>query len=460
MYEFDLLRTMATRVTPEMLGSLANVLKRFASPVESRPPGPLWWHRPGIGIMYLTEYRPGMDWDRDYTEFNRSMTGADGKINFNGPFCKVEQWVELSAEVGVDYHIMAVKWHDGICYFDTALTDWKADKDYAGRFAEGSRAAGIPFLFYYSAVFDHNPMFDPVQPRKDMTASFLGIPSDPTYEEYLRGQYREIMDRYRPDGMWIDWYWPDSCTRTTLDYFKTNHPETVLTFNISSLFRGAYKKLHYTSAEAHDLDGSYVVIRRLGKGVVVIMESAWKLSALARRVFDHPWEFVTPVGRWWQNPTLRDDPLDLLRMAAVVMACGGRLCMGAAPRLDGSLFPDQVEQLRLLGDWYRPRRSLFHQSCPLRYRRKEPPGVEVHPGSIKAIACRAGGDILLHLINMDGATRPVRVKLSGRRWRDRRAAFLEPHGRGVDLRSVHSGIELLIGKNDVDAVDTIVRLAA
>jgi hypothetical protein len=29
----------------------------------------------------------------------------------------------------------------------------------------------------------------------------------PLYEEYLKGQFREIMEQYRPDGMWLDWYW-------------------------------------------------------------------------------------------------------------------------------------------------------------------------------------------------------------------------------------------------------------
>ena len=77
-------------------------------------------------------------------------------------------------------------------------------------------------IHYYSSIFDHNPQFDPVQPSRQ-TVSFMGIPDNPTYDEYLHGQYSEIMAQYRPDGMWIGWYWPDQCTHTTIDFFRTNY---------------------------------------------------------------------------------------------------------------------------------------------------------------------------------------------------------------------------------------------
>jgi len=82
-----------------------------------------------------------MDWERDYRQFNRSMMDDEGNLAFNGPLCQVEDWVELSARAGADYHMMEIKWHDGICYFDTELTDWKTPDDYAERFAEASRKA-------------------------------------------------------------------------------------------------------------------------------------------------------------------------------------------------------------------------------------------------------------------------------------------------------------------------------
>ena len=187
-------------------------------PSEERMP---WdWQKPGLGVMYQIEYRPGWDWDRDYTVFNPSLMDGEGNFDPDGPFPQVNEWVALSQEIGLDYHIMEIKWHDGICYFQTDLTDWKTDTDYAGPFAELSRKAGIPFLYYYSAIFDHNPQFDDIQPDPHQTFSVILEESQPVYEEYLRGQYREIMEQYGPDGMWIDWYWTDGATPLTVDFFQ------------------------------------------------------------------------------------------------------------------------------------------------------------------------------------------------------------------------------------------------
>ena len=449
---------MARSVPREVASGLAHLVRGLIKPAWKSSPGPEWWRRPGLGVMYQVEYRPGMDWDRDFNEFNRWMTGEDGRLEFNGPFCQVSDWVRLSHEVGVDYHVLEIKWHDGICYFDTGLTDWKTEEDYAAGFARSSRAAGIPFLFYYSSIFDHNPLFDPVQPRGDRTISFIGLPGNPDYEEYIRGQYREIVEQYQPDGMWIDWYWPDESTRTTLELFGAEYPETVLTFNVSSLFPSSYSRLHYTSGEAHELNGPYLRVEKTNRGVVAVFKSAWKLSALARRVMEQPWELVTPAGRWWQDPRLRDDPYDLVRMAAVVMAGGGKLCPGVTARLDGSIYPDQVRQLTMLGDWYRPRRSLFTASVPMRYRGRQPPGVTVSPRSMRTVACRHGEDIIVHVVNMDGSPGPVRAEFNGKRWSGIERVYLEPSGKEVDMLCLGSSCSVTIEKDDVDPVDSILRL--
>ncbi len=116
-----------------------------------------WWQKSGLGIMYQIEARPGWFWNRNYDKFNASMMDENGNLNFNGPFCKMKKWVEFSKKVGVDYHIFEVKWHDGICYWDTKFTKWKTPEDYVKVFSEESKKAGIPYLYYYSSIFDHNP---------------------------------------------------------------------------------------------------------------------------------------------------------------------------------------------------------------------------------------------------------------------------------------------------------------
>ena len=448
---------IASRTTGDILGHSGEIARNYVLPsgYEAGADRP-WWRRPGLGIMYQIETRPGTDWGRDYEEFNRSMTGADGKIAFDGPFCRPEEWVDLSLRACVDYHQMELKWHDGICYFDTALTEWKTPEDYAARFSSTSRKAGIPFMFYYSSVFDHNPQFDPIQPSRRKTMSFIGYRQQ--YLEYLKGQYREIMEKYNPDGMWIDWYWTDDATDATIELFRREYPDTVLAFNVSNFYPTAHRRLDYTSGEAHSLDGPYVKLVKVGDDITPVFTSCWKWASMARRLFAPCWELIAPVGKWWQDPSLRDDPNDLVRMTAITLASGGLFMVGATSRMDGTIFPDQVKQLEILGDWYGPRKHLFSESVPARYGRREPPGVRVSPGSFRTIACEQGNDILLHLINMEASMKPVTVELKGKRWEKVREALLEPEGTRVDVHREHGFAGIKITPDHSDPVDTIVRL--
>ena len=452
-------RRVAAWMAREFSSAFAQVSRRLVFP--ARPafdPGDPWWKKPGLGIMYQVEFRPGMDWDRDYAKFNPSLTDEQGKFKFNGPFCRIADWVGLSRQVGADYHVFESKWHDGICYFNTRLTDWKAGTDYCAQFAEESRRARIPFMFYYSTVFDHNPKFDAIQPDPHSTFSDLSMDPQPLYEEYLEGQFREIMEQYRPDGMWFDWYWPDRATTLTIDYFRAHYPDTVITFNLSHYFPSAYPRLNYTTGEAHDLTGNYVKLVKTGAMRLPIFTGAWKWAALGRRVMDHPTELISPAGKWWQDPTLRDDPLDLVRMTAIILGSGGKFCVGASAQLDGALYPDQVTQLRILGEWYGPRKRLFTDSTPRRYRSEQVPGIKVSPTSVKTIATANNGDTLLHLINMKGVTMPISVEFRGSWWKNIRWISLEPAGKELTPERNGGIVKAIIRTAEIDPADTILRV--
>jgi alpha-L-fucosidase len=417
-----------------------------------------WWQRPGLGIMYQIEYRPGWEWERDYIEFNKSMMDEQGRLKFNGPFCRIEDWVELSKSTGMDYHIFEIKWHDGICYFNTQLTDWKTETDYAAQFAELSREAGIPFMYYYSSIFDHNPQFDSIQPSRKNTASFINHKRQPIYEDYLRGHYQEIVEQYRPDGMWIDWYWPDYSTKTTIKFFRENYPEMALAFNASNYNPTAGKKIDYTSGEAHTLSGPLVRMVKTETATLPVFQSAWKWANLNRRIMDHPWELVTPAGKWWQDPSLRDDPNDLVRMAAIIMASGGKLGIGVTAQLDGTVFPDQVKQLEILGQWYKPRKGLFIDGVAQRYFGMKPPGAKVDGDGFNLIACRHGDHTLIHVINMEGREGPITLELEGDASRGISRVSVEPGGGEAEVARSGSRLKVLLKPDEVDRVDTILRL--
>jgi alpha-L-fucosidase len=431
---------------------------------EHRPTGPdqrKWWQKAGFCVQYQIEKRPNVGWDRDYIEFNKSMTDEKGNLKFNGPYCKIEDWVNLSKRIGLDYHSFETKWHDGICWFNTGLTKWKTEVDYTGKFAELSRKEHITFIYYYSSVFDHNPQFDPIQPNPRITPSFLGLlPQEKykIYSNYLLGQYDEIVRQYKPDGIWLDWWWADKTTKDSIAHLSSRHPDVVLAFNLSSMFFSSHKDQHFSSGEAHALDGPFIGKREEAGGIISVLTSTWKWANLYRMMFKHPWELITPTSVWWQDMKLREDIFEFVRQAAVVMACGGKFACGTPALMDGSLDPDHVRQLEMLGKWYIPRKELFLGAYPIRYLGFAPKGVSVDKQDFNTIACFYRDGVLLHAINMKGKSEPVEITLKGGRWKAINTAYLEPAHRQIEITSRGPDKIIALLKEDIDHVDTIIYL--
>jgi hypothetical protein len=434
-----------------------------------------WWQKPGFGIGYSVEHQPGWSWDRDFVRYNKEFSDEDGALKFRGPHWQVEEWIKFSKEVGVDFHMAQTKWHDGICFYDTKLTDWKSPVDYVGQFARRSKEAGIPFILYYSVIFDHNPQFDHIQPQKRMTFSYIG--NEPEYIEYVLGQYAEIVELYDPDAVWMDWYdGKRAVSQASIEFFRANYPDTLIGFNGSGSMPVGRDSVDYNSSEGHFLykvtDYRFLSlnVRKELKLLGFMLdpfitpfiekdeESVWNRSNKHRRRPDHPWDIITPVGKHWQAPEVRDDPLDIVKMAAIVMACGGRANLWGVSQLDGYIRPDHLDQLRMVGDWYRPRKDLFREARTMKYDGDTPPGIGGLPKGYGAIASKLGDDVLIHIIRLEGRKPLTTLQISESDWPGLTGVFLEPASKEMDVQ--RSGGKITIGfkAGDVDPVDTILRM--
>ena len=449
-----------------------------------------WWEKPGFGIMYQIEIRPGWIWNRNYDKFNASMKDENGNLRFNGPFCKMRKWVELSTQIGLDYHIFESKWHDGICYWDTKYTDWKTPEDYCKIFAEESKKNNIPFMFYYSNIFDHNPMFDDIQPLRGLTPSFIAMHSEDKefiqkyskkvaetafdlfkssrerrgkrlpadyvffdelefhdfknnpakYEEYLKDSVQELIDNYKPDGMWMDWYWTPEETSTyiVMDLLEQKYPEIVLTYNQSIDKNLRYA--HYLSGEAHDVP------------------LAWKIGNKYRKKEGILWELCGPAAENWDDPTGRSDPYEIFRIAAIIMACGGKYVFGLPSQMDGELFPEPVKNIELFGEWYKPRRALFRDATPMTYKGKKVPGIKIEDKDFGTIGCFHDGNLLIHLINFAGKNKELTLRFSLDKWDNIEKIWLEPEKKELAYTKEQNEISLLISEKNIDLADTILRI--
>jgi len=456
----------------------------------------MWWQKPGFGIMYQIEARPGWLWNRNYEKFNASIMDNKGQLKFNGPFCEMREWVDFSKRIGVDYHIFEVKWHDGICYFDTKYTNWKTPEDYTRIFSEESRKAQIPFMFYYSSIFDHNPQFDTIQPLKTCTPSYFTLRSgnktliqgtsfvsalsaglmfkrnrflrnypkdksakwldhfwfppftnDPkTYEIYLFKQLTELIEKYKPDGMWMDWFGIglfglgslENSAPMIMEFMEKKYPNVILTFNNS--IDSKLKWAHYTSAEAHDV------------------RAAWSKGNRYRRK-QSPWELIGPAANAWDNFLPRRDRYEISRIAVILMASGGKACFGMPAQMNGALYEGPAKHLYRFGQWYKKRRALFQEAVPLNYKGQNVPGVNVKGKYLKTIGSIHDQDPLIHLIYLWSVPQnDLTINFSRKKWEALETILLEPMNQELASTRNAKEIGLTIPKKNVDPIDTILRI--
>lgn len=119
--------------------------------------------------------------------------------------------------------------------------------------------------------------------------------------------------------------------------------------------------------------------------------------------------------------------------------------------------------MRVLSEWYRPRRGLFTEASPLRYLRKRVPGISGYPGRFVTIASKLKDDILLHLIKKRGKEGSehscgVNLEFRGRMWKGLNRVFLEPAHEELDLKKSVQRTKLLVKPEEIDPVDTILRI--
>ena len=450
-----------------------------------------WWEKPGFAVQFQIEARPGWLWNRNYNKFNASMMDENGNLKFDGPFSKMEDWVQFSKKVGVDYHIFECKWHDGICWWDTKYTNWKTPTDYCKILADESKKAGIPFMFYYSSIFDHNPQFDDIQPFRAGTPSYIAMHSRSKfligvfsqvftimswlirhvphriirkiphqeedakylddirlnkytynpwkYEKYMLKQLIELIEKYKCDGLWMDWYQMnmEASADIVMDFMERKYPDIVLTFNNSIMWD--LKWAHYLSSEAHNI------------------KAAWK-TANKYRGMKRPWEIICPAANYWDNPAARADPYEVARMAATLMACGGKAAFGIPSLMNGDLYPQPARHLEILGNWYKKRKELFTEAVPMKYRGRRVPGIKINIKGIGTIGAIQNDNNLIHIMNLFGFKKPITIEFSQKKWGNVEKIILEPSNKELKLGTTEKATTISLSASELDIVDTILRI--
>lgn len=139
----------------------------------------------------------------------------------------------------------------------------------------------------------------------------------------------------------------------------------------------------------------------------------------------------------------------------MILSCGGKLCIGATSQMDGQIYPDQLKQLRMLGEWYKPRKEYFINATPLHYFWFRPLSVKLSSSNFNTVVSEYRSGILLHVINRTGYREGVSLRLRGKLWQDVKEACLVPQNEKVALKREGSCLYVDIKPDQIDTVDTI-----
>jgi len=183
-----------------------------------------------------SEWYPRQMYIQDSAEYKHHLQayGPQSKFGYKDfiPLFKAEkfdarEWAALFKAAGARYVVPVAEHHDGFPMYDCGFTDWSAAKmgprrDVIGELARAVKAAGLHFgasshRAEHWWFYDHGRLFDSdvADPRNlglygparsQSEAEKKIAPPDKAYLDDWLARTAEIVDKYKPELIWFDWW--------------------------------------------------------------------------------------------------------------------------------------------------------------------------------------------------------------------------------------------------------------
>ncbi len=95
----------------------------------------------------------------------------------------------------------------------------------------------------------------------------------------------------------------------------------------------------------------------------------------------------------------------------------------------------------------------------MKYRGKHVPGIKAGNKSIGVAGCHLDGDYVIHLINLHGIKDSITLRFSKNRWKNIEKMHLEPGLGELRFDAGENEITCRISKEQLDTIDTILRIS-
>lgn len=264
------------------------------------------------------------------------------------------EWAKLFKEAGVRYIVPVAEHHDGFPMYDSDLTDWSARKlgpqrDLIAEQAKAFRKAGIVFgasshraehwFFFDNGMYFESDVRDPrfadlYGPAVNKRTS--EAQAEPPTKEFLDDwllRSCEIVDKYRPEVLYFDWW---ICQPVFQPYLKTF---------AAYYYNRAVEWKKQVAINFKEWEG---ISFPRGSGVFDMERGA------AADIQPEFWQTCTSVSRnSWGYITnhIYKGTGEIVDELVDIVSKNGTMLLNIGPKADGTIPEHEQQMLREIGDW-------------------------------------------------------------------------------------------------------------
>jgi len=255
------------------------------------------------------------------------------------------EWAELFRKLGAKYVVLVAEHHDGFAMYDCSFSEWNTvemgpKRDIVGELAAAVREQGLVFgVSYHRAehwwFFEGGMQFDS-DVRDPTYHSFYG-PAKPhdtqPDERFLNDWLRracELVDKYRPQLFWFDWWIEQPAFKPYLQKFAAYYYNRATQWDLGVVINYKHNAFPEQAAVLDIERGKMDALRpTFWQTDTSICKKSWGY------IQDHNYKSVESIV---------DDLVD-------VVSKNGCLLLNIAPRPDGTI-PEKQQQILLeIGRW-------------------------------------------------------------------------------------------------------------
>ena len=302
---------------------------------------------PGIGEWIMERAQiPVAEYEKFSAQFNPTQYNAD-------------EWVQIAKEAGIKYIVITSKHHDGFCLWDSEVTQYDV-MDYApikrDLLAELKAACdkhGVALGFYHSIMDWHHPDAQAPHHPTYNTKDKKNPNFEQYFENYLKPQVRELVEKYDPAILWFDGEWIPEYTHEQglemYNFVRSLKPDIIINNRVDKGRRG----MMGMNDDKMEYAGDF------GTPEQEILEGTSSFDWESCMTMNDTWGYKSYDHNWKSTETLVHNLVD-------IAAKGGNYLLNVGPSAEGLIPEPSVERLHGIGQWMDVNKEVIYNTTSVK----------------------------------------------------------------------------------------------